>query len=60
MKNTVFPHKFEHHSWIECIGYVFDPDMCGLQYIEGYSHPHLMPNSSSQSAELIVYIIPPE
>ena len=35
-------------------------NMCGSQYIVGSSDPPLIPNSSGQLAELIVYIVPPE
>ena len=39
---------------------ILDPNMCGFQYIWRVFWSPLIPNSSGQLAELIVYIIPPE
>ena len=58
MKNTVFTN-FEDQFWIECLGYFLYLNMCSFQYIWRVFWS-LMPKSSGQSAELIVYIIPPE
>ena len=44
---------------LDCMPQLFlDPNMCGFQHI--YGDPPLIPNSSGQLAELIVYFIPPE
>ena len=48
--------QFEDHFWIACLSYFLDPNMCGFDHVWG----PVIPNSSGQLAELIVYIIQPE
>ena len=57
MKDTIFPHLFWRPFWIACLGYFFRP-----QYVWFPSHLYIgvIPNSSVQLSELIVYIIPLE
>ena len=56
MKSTISPHKFLNHFWMACL-IDFEP-----QYVWFLVHLYvgLIPNSSGQLAELIVYAIPLE
>ena len=60
MKNTIFPHKFGDHFWISCLSYFWTPICVISSTFVKSSDPPLIPKSSGQLAELIVYIIPPE
>ena len=53
MKNTIFPHKL-WRPFLDCM-----PQLVFKAQYVWFPGP-LIPNSSGQLAELIVYIIPPE
>ena len=54
--NSLTENK-EHDIWVAWLSYFLDPNMC-VWFLDHLYIP-LIPNSSGQLAELIVYVIPP-